>query len=223
MSNSGEPSRKRRKFNPKPTPATVIDLVSDDDDVDIVCVYAPVTPSRAPTVTAAAANRLPILRGNLALLMQQHWLDRLLHYGKTWEIRGRDTKVRGKIYLARKELIYGETRVVDSFAVTMAELMAPAARMRHHITDLRIVTYKTPHVWKFAETRIYAHPVTFTRKPGQVVWCRVNFERLCGHSIEEDRKYLCCDDDVGGAVVACSACDGVWLAWCLEYLYEYLD
>jgi hypothetical protein len=199
--------------------AGVIDLVSDDEGADGAHARVPVTPSPAPIIEAAIANANASERGKLALLMQPQWLDRLLHYGKIWEIRGRDTKVRDKIYLARKNRIYGETYITDSFAVTKPQLEAPSARACHHVADLSIVAYKTPFVWKVAQTKIYARPVTFTRKKGQVIWCKVDFGQLRGDSIEE-RMYLCCDTSVDGAVIACAVCGGLWHVHCLRHLYR---
>jgi hypothetical protein len=127
--------------------------------------------------------------------MHEKWLDRQLHFGKKWEIRARDTKVRAKIYLARKNLIFGETRIVDSFSVSKAVLATQKTRSAHQIADLSIVTYKTPFAWQLAETRIYSRPITFTRKKGQMIWCRVDMDRLNAHTdtIEEVED----EDDAG--------------------------
>jgi len=114
--------------------------------------------------------------GKLALLLHQRWLIRILNYGKTWEIRGRDTQVRGKIYLAYKNYIYGHTHIIDSFPITKEELQSSIHR--HHVEDLSIVDYKTPHIWMLKDSVKYPRPILFNRKPGQVVWCKVDMREL---------------------------------------------
>ena len=152
--------------------------------------HIPQKPCCVTVIEAAIANKLPSERGTLALLMGEHWLGRLLQYGKTWEVRGRNCLIRGKIYLAHKKIIYGETQIVDAFPVTMAELDEPSARAKHHIADLTSITYKTPFVWQFAETRRYMRPVTFTRKDGQIMFCSVDFEILRGDTIEVEDEVM---------------------------------
>lgn len=198
--------------------------------VDVVSQSHPDIPQMrvsTPIIEAAEANRTE--RGKLALLMHSKWLIRLLYYGKTWEIRGRDTKVRDKIYLARKKQIFGETRVVDSFSVSTADLSISVARSAHHIADLSIVAYKTPFAWKFAETRIYSRPITFTRKKGQIIWCRVDMDRLNAQTdsiVDVDAGELpslvprCCNKTVCGTAVMCDQCDGAWHIYCLLHFYN---
>lgn len=110
----------------------------------------------------------------VVLLLQKRWLIRVLKYRKTWEIRGSNTKKRGKILLGYRKKIYGETQIIDSFSTTLGELAQQSSSNLHHIDDLSLVEYTTPFVWVFATTRIYTRPIPFTRKPGQVVWCRVD-------------------------------------------------
>eukprot|EP01083_Nonionella_stella_P022619 62555_1 len=182
----------------------------------------------------------------LALLLHMKWLNRILSHGKTWEIRGRDTKIRGKIFLAFKNHIYGETHVVDSFPITMQELQD--STHRHHVEDLTIVKYKTPHVWMLQNTKRYPKRIQFTRKPGQVVWCKVNTnitesiqnnkdhvivehnidlsQRLTEtqwNSVEDSLDHSCCNKKVGGISVLCDDCDSSWHIYCLKYNYHIND
>ena len=122
--------------------------------------------------------------GHLALLMHEKWLNRILDYGKSWEIRGRNTHIRGKIYLARKNCIYGETHIVDSFPITKEELAANFNL--HHVDDLSIVKYKTPHIWMLEDTERYKTPIIFPRKTGQIIFCKVNMNNLQGNEISAD-------------------------------------
>ena len=134
------------------------------------------------TVQSANINDSDV-HGKLALLMHEKWLKRILYYGKSWEIRGRNTHIRGKIYLAFKDHIYGETQITDCFPITKEELKANFNL--HHVEDLSIVTYKTPHIWMLDNTKRYNKPIKFPRKKGQIVFCSVNMDNLRGNEIIE--------------------------------------
>lgn len=190
-----------------------------------------------PIIDAFFANYSD--RGELALLMLEKWLIRLLHFGKTWEIRGSNILVRGKIYLARKDQIFGETYLVDAFSVTKLVLQSAAARLLHQIDDLSIVQYATPFAWVFARTRIYSRPVTFARMRGQVVWCRVNVLQFAQETqrismavnrlsdinwrrLSVSARYKCCTKEVGGMIVLCDVCNGEWHLYCLLHHFHVL-
>lgn len=111
-----------------------------------------------------------------ALLFEMEWLCRILDHGKKWEIRGGNCLIRGKVYLANSCFIYGHAFIVDSFPITKAELKESIHH--HHVNDLSIVEYKTPHVWLLEDTQKYKKRRKFRRKPGQVTWCKFNIVEL---------------------------------------------
>ena len=142
---SKRPRRKTCKLNFKPLCLIPVSSVR--------LSHRPIPQRRTPTETVdAAANRNVDNRGKLALLLHERWLQRILHYGKTWEIRGRYTKVCDKIYLARINKIYGET-LLRRYAhpsirppwmgVSTAE-PTPYRRYAHPLRWLSVSTSKRP-------------------------------------------------------------------------------
>ncbi len=111
------------------------------------------------------------MENSLVLLLKKKWLDAILENNKTWEIRGRNTNIRGKIYLGRKDKIYGETFIVKSFNVDINELKRNSNL--HRIENLSSIKYNTPFVWELENTKKYKNPIKFCRKKGQIVWCKL--------------------------------------------------
>ena len=105
------------------------------------------------------------------LIVRPPWLGRIVLHGKTWEIRGGNTKVRGRIALVWRGLALGEVDVVGSFPLTRA--LFDAHPELHHVPDWAWVAarYANPHVWLLANPRQVTHPVA--RKPGQVTWVKI--------------------------------------------------
>ena len=135
--------------------------------------HAKVTSS---TLTPKIASYKISTKGKFALLLKKHWLDKILLKGKIWEIRGSDTgKIGQTIFLANKASIYGETTLTRTFAVTTEKLKQNAHK--HQIKDLDDVKYTSPHVWELRNTKRYEKPMPFKRVPGQMIWCRVKFQK----------------------------------------------
>ena len=177
-----------------------------------------------------AANVTQSTETNLALLLHEKWLNKILNEGKTWEIRGRNTNIRGKIYLAFKDHIYGETTIIDSFPVTRQQLQDNIDK--HHVDDLSIIKYKTPHIWKLQNSIKYQQRLKLPRKCGQVVWVKVDFnsclqidtQEITEHEpdlskrltdiewneLHDTNLFACCNKKVGGLSVYCDTCDGEW-------------
>ena len=107
------------------------------------------------------------------LIVRPPWLARILRHGKTWEIRGGNTKTRGRIALVWQRQVLGEVDVVGSFPLTRAPFDAHPEL--HHVPDWAWVAgrYANPHVWLLANPR-QAHPARpVARKPGQVTWVKI--------------------------------------------------
>lgn len=139
------------------------------------------------TMDAAAANKIE--QGTLALLIEEKWITPF-HSGKDWEIRGCNSKMplresTKKFYIACKNKIIMEARMQSSDAMTLEELATPDALSHHHIRDLSIITYKQPWAYKLTDIVVYKEPVVFTRKTGQIKWCKVDMTTLRDNSIEE--------------------------------------
>lgn len=105
------------------------------------------------------------------LVIRQPWLDMILNGTKTWEIRGNNTRKRGRIALIESGsgLIIGETTLVSSLPVSRSEALANEAR--HQIRDWqRTVRYARPHAWVLRDTVRLDPPRPYRHPRGAVVW-----------------------------------------------------
>ena len=68
-----------------------------------------------------------------ALIIKKNWLDKIFDEGKTWEMRSRNTKIRGKIGLIESGtgLIVGEAKIVDTLRMKHDELVKQTDK--HHV------------------------------------------------------------------------------------------
>jgi len=107
------------------------------------------------------------------LVVRPHWLNCILQHGKTWEIRGGNTKTRGRIALVYKKQALGEVDVVGSFPLTK-ELFDAHPEL-HHVPDWGWVAgrYANPHVWLLANPQQAMPAREVVRKPGQVTWVKL--------------------------------------------------
>ena len=109
------------------------------------------------------------------LIIKKKWLDLILDGKKNWEIRGSDTKIRGRIYLIESGsgLIRGKVNLVESFPVDFPKLKENLHK--HHVPYLAIglMNYKKPHAWVLDKAERYLHPVPYTHPKGAIIWVRL--------------------------------------------------
>jgi hypothetical protein len=107
-----------------------------------------------------------------ALIIKKHWLDMIFDEKKTWEIRGHDTKVRGKIGLIESGsgTIAGECWINGSFEVFDRD---STLECLHGIEDWSHVKYKKPHAWVISNPVRYEKPIPYKHPRGAVIWVKV--------------------------------------------------
>lgn len=104
-----------------------------------------------------------------ALIIKKEWLDKIFFENKTWEMRSRITKIRGKIQLIESGsgLIVGECFLVDSFKV-------PSADFNKHIDKHKVENTNFLDKWNCAwvlENAIkYKEPIKYNHPKGAVIW-----------------------------------------------------
>jgi hypothetical protein len=105
------------------------------------------------------------------LIVKQPWLDLILGGLKPWEIRGSDTKIRGRICLIESGSgeIKGTAELTDSFRLNYADYMANADNHRINGNELYF-TYNMPHVWAMKEPVKLDKPIPYKHPQGAVVW-----------------------------------------------------
>ena len=127
-----------------------------------------------------------------ALVIKDTWCNKIFGLSKVWEIRGSQTRRRGRVCIARSgvaELI-GEVTLVDCIPVGRLEngelvpwsalevdqlnfIGSPRNSLKHCIEDLSTVKYRKVYAWVLEERTAYVKPLPYTFKRGSVVWRRI--------------------------------------------------
>jgi len=107
-----------------------------------------------------------------ALIVRKEWLEMILDGSKTWEMRSRPTKVRGRILLieAGSGHIVGECVLTGSPRIPIM----PNDRFfhKHGVANLRLLkTWRYP--WIIAEAKRYNKPIPYKHPKGAVVWVNI--------------------------------------------------
>ena len=131
--------------------------------------------ARYPRLLSAKKARASVLgRPKKALLVKQQWADTILSGGKTWEVRGCRTTVRGRIHLAQSGTgtLVGEVRITDCIPVTRATLARRAKE--HRITSVLgvVAKYRRIYAWVLADAVRYSSPIAYRHPLGAVSWVR---------------------------------------------------
>ena len=93
---------------------------------------------------------------------------------KAWEIRGSDTKIRGRIGLIESGsgLIIGECNLFGTFPIVKTD---HGCVDHHGIKNWHdVVKYDSPHAWVFMRAKRYNKPIPYKHPQGAVIW--VNLE-----------------------------------------------
>ena len=104
------------------------------------------------------------------LIIKEPYIDLILKGKKKWEIRGNNTKIRGKIALIKSgsKRIYGEVDLVDSFEIDLE-------RYKKYCKDLygyeeQCLPYKKTYAWVVENPLIYSEPKEYIHPQGAVIW-----------------------------------------------------
>ncbi|MDT3766147.1 ASCH domain-containing protein [Priestia filamentosa] len=120
------------------------------------------------------------------LLIKSPWIELIFQGKKTWEIRGSNTSIRGKIALIKSGTshILGTVDVVDSKRLTLDKY--EKSEQFHCISGNNKfqAPYKRIHAWVLENPQRFKEPVPYQHPQGAVIW--VNLKDMK----EEARCYL---------------------------------
>lgn len=112
------------------------------------------------------------------LIVKAPWIDLLLEGKKSWEIRGRQTNIRGEIALIQSGTghIYGTINIVDCKELTWEEYQQ--SESFHCIPkELRITPpYKRIYAWVLENPIQLERPIPYHHPQGAVIWVNLNEE-----------------------------------------------
>ena len=105
-----------------------------------------------------------------ALIIKQPWIDYILDGRKVWEIRGSNTKIRGKIALIQSGsgLIIGECELMDS--IPLDERTYKQGKEFHRIPNTETLPYKKTYAWVIANAIRYDSPKPYKHPNGAIIW-----------------------------------------------------
>jgi len=114
------------------------------------------------------------------LIIREPWIDLILDGKKTWEIRSRTTKIRGRIALIRggSGTIVGYATLVDSIGPqTIYELSRQGDK--HGVPDkpLRefVAKYENrAHAWVLKDVERLESPIPYNHPSGAVIWVNLD-------------------------------------------------
>ncbi|WP_019240210.1 MULTISPECIES: ASCH domain-containing protein [Bacillus] len=106
------------------------------------------------------------------LIIKSPWIDYILEGKKTWEIRGSNTHIRGKIALIKSGsgMVLGTVDLVDSKKLCLQEYQQSE---RYHLVppqDCQQVPYKNTYAWVFENPILFEEPIQYKHPMGAVIW-----------------------------------------------------
>ncbi len=109
------------------------------------------------------------------LIIKSPWIDLILQGKKTWEIRGSNTSIRGRIGLIQSGtgMVYGTVELVDSKHLNLDEYQHSAAY--HRIEVYHDAPYERIHAWVLANPVRWAEPVPYVHPRGAVIWVNLQY------------------------------------------------
>lgn len=112
------------------------------------------------------------------LIIKKPWIDYILDGRKTWEIRGSNTHIRGKIALIQSGsgLIVGTAELVDSKKLSLEEYQN--AVEFHCIEDCSIAPYKNIYAWVLFNAVRLKTPIHYHHPLGAVIWVNLDDKAL---------------------------------------------
>ena len=116
------------------------------------------------------------------LIIKPKWVEKIFCNNKIWEIRGSNTKKRGKIgiSISGTSCIYGTANIVDSIELT--ETLWNLNKDKHQVDitwDELLRIYKNPYAWVLSDKNILDSPIHFNYPKGAVIWVKSDIKELC--------------------------------------------
>jgi len=108
------------------------------------------------------------------LIIKKQWLNKIFDGIKTWEIRGCNTKIRGKILLIQSgtKHIYGECELVDCIKLNLKDYQLNTNK--HCIkTNLDTLPYKNTYAWVLNNVKVYKSPIPYKHPIGAIIWVNI--------------------------------------------------
>jgi hypothetical protein len=103
------------------------------------------------------------------LIIRDPWIDLILDNQKTWEVRGSNTKIRGRIALIKSGTgqIFGTVNLIGAREFKDGDYYEFYVK---HRVERKDVTYANPWAWVFRDPDKFAKPIPYQHPQGAVIW-----------------------------------------------------
>lgn len=110
------------------------------------------------------------------LIIQAPWIDFIFEGKKTWEIRGSNTNIRGKIALIKSgtSMVLGTVDLVDSKKLDFEEYKQTEEYHKAPTGGCTELPYKNTHAWVFENAILFQEPVPYKHPIGAVIWVNLS-------------------------------------------------
>ena len=106
------------------------------------------------------------------LIIKEPWISLILSGKKTWELRSRDTRVRGRIALIRKGsgTVLGSAELAGTLPkLARSDLIGNVAKHRVPEGDID-ADFKWTTAWVLERARPLREAIPYRHPPGAVIW-----------------------------------------------------
>ncbi len=104
------------------------------------------------------------------LIIRSPWIYLILSGQKTWEIRGANTRIRGRIALIKSGTgcVFGTVELVDCVPLDLMSYQGHIAE--HRVTAAQSLPYPKTFAWIMAHPVRLDKPVPYRHPQGAVIW-----------------------------------------------------
>ena len=104
------------------------------------------------------------------LIICPPWIELILNGEKTWEIRGANTRIRGRIALIKSGTgqVYGTVEMVDCLPLDLMSYQCHIAE--HRVTEVQSLPYPKTFAWVLSRPVLFKQPVPYRHPQGAVIW-----------------------------------------------------
>src|SRR5690606_14333238 len=112
------------------------------------------------------------------LIIKSPWIDLICEGKKIWEIRGSNTKIRGKVALiiSGTGLVVGTANLSDCKPLTLNEYQSSIDKHCIPSEMCQNKPYKNIHAWVLKEAKFLDKPIPYVHPQGAVIWVNLSNE-----------------------------------------------
>lgn len=110
------------------------------------------------------------------LLIKSPWIERIFEGKKTWEIRGSNTTIRGKIALIKSGtgLILRTVKLADCIRLELEEYRESEKFHCIPRQECGELPYKNTHAWVFRNPVLFERPKPYKHPSGAIIWVNLD-------------------------------------------------